>query len=98
MAQQAVKFVKLQDYLAWANAQGCRIQTGFIVSGSEQLKVTVVTAPSPSKRYAVIHDVEDDEALPLQCLQERMVERRRRTNDPRRRSPPPLPPEREGLL
>jgi hypothetical protein len=62
-AQYATKFVKLADYLAWANSVGCRIQTGFTASGSGMIQLTVVTAPS--KRYAVIHGVEKDEALPV---------------------------------
>lgn len=66
-AQFAERFVKLGDYLAWANTQGCRIQTGFAASGSGMINFIVVTAPSG--RYAVIHDVGPDEALPVSAYE-----------------------------
>ena len=61
-AQFAEPFVKLADYLDWAHSVGCNIRTGFAATGSGTIYLTVVTAPSG--RYVVIHDVDEDEALP----------------------------------
>ncbi len=69
-AQFATGFVTLRKYLSWAHREGCRIQTGFMVSpDGESISYVVVSAPEPSKRYAVIEDVGMDEALPLRIWQ-----------------------------
>ena len=63
MAQTATNFISLNEYLSWANKNGCHIQTGFTVdSDGETLHLTIVTAGDG--KYAVIHDVNPDEKLP----------------------------------
>jgi len=63
MAQIAAKFITLNEYLSWANKQGCQIQTGFTVdSEGETVHITIVTAPN--NKYAVIHSLEPEEKLP----------------------------------
>ena len=62
IAQFATPFVRLQEYLTWARSEGCKVQSGFVSGPDGTVSFIVVTAPSG--RYAVIHDLEPDEAIP----------------------------------
>lgn len=62
-AQKATEFVTLKRYLAWAVREGCRVQSGFMTGPDGMISFIVVTAPSG--QYAVIEDVDRDEALPV---------------------------------
>lgn len=61
-AQFADLFIKLSDYVGWAVSEGCRIQTGFVASGSGAISFTVITAPDG--KYVVVHGVDPEEQLP----------------------------------
>lgn len=77
-AQFATQFVRLEAYVAWAYEQGCRIQSGFATSGGDTIPMTIITAPSG--RYAVIHNVLPDEALPAGAF--KVYDRRLGLNSP----------------
>ncbi|MEM9262161.1 MAG: hypothetical protein AAGA22_01160 [Pseudomonadota bacterium] len=63
-ADTTTTFVTLRKYITWALGEGCRITTGYASGQKGVIYYTVVNAPEPSRRYAVIEDIEMDEALP----------------------------------
>ena len=63
-AQLAEPFLRLGDYLKWAQEEhGCRIQTGVSTGPERMTTFTVVIAPS--EKHVVILDVAEDEYIPI---------------------------------